>query len=330
MFPVEIYLPENTLSNEDLQKEFPDWHPEKIVSKLGIESRHIANPEETALDIAYHAADKLLSRMPEMREKIDFLLFCTQSPDYFLPSGACILQNKLGLNTKIGALDYNLGCSGFIYGLAVAKGLLVGGVAHNILLLTAETYSKYLHPGDRGNRSIFGDGGAATIIRQEDANQIGTFVLGTDGAGSEHLIVRNGAARHAVEADAPLQHSGANSVYTDNHLYMNGPEIFNFTLTTVPPMITEVLERNHLTLDEVDYFIFHQANAYMLQCLRKTIQIPAAKFYLNMNTVGNIVCATLPLALHDAFARTLIKQGDKVLVAGFGVGYSYGATIINI
>lgn len=320
------YLPSAELSNLQLEAEFPGWSAEKVASKIGIESRHIAGPDETALDMAEQACRNLFVHSDP--QKIDYLLFCTQSPDYPLPGNATLLQHRLGLRTSIGAVDFNLGCSGYIYGLSVAKGLIAGGIARNILLVTAETYSRYLHPRDRGNRSIFGDGAAATLIIASDSPGLGEFVLGTDGAGADNLIVKNRGMRNR-DAEVPDYEYANGSMTSDAFLYMNGPAIFNFTIEVVPDLIRKTLERNELTLEQVDYVVFHQANLYILNFLRKLIGIPEGKFHQGMKNTGNTVSSTIPLALSDAMEAGKIIPGKKVLLAGFGVGYSYGAVVVN-
>lgn len=193
---ISYYLPQRILSNEKLVEEFPEWTVDKIASKVGVNNRHVAGEQETALDMAVAVANNLFAANPDIqREDVDFVLFCTQSPDYFLPTSACLIQEQLGLRTNIGAIDYNLGCSGYVYGLAVAKGLIIGGIAKNVLLLTAETYSKFLHPRDKGNRTIFGDAASASIVSTDGFAEIGEFALGTDGKGANNLIVRTGASR---------------------------------------------------------------------------------------------------------------------------------------
>ena len=330
MFPISYYLPEQIVSNLDLQNEFPDWNTEKISKKIGITSRHIAAGNETALDMAEKAANRLFDEYQISKDEIDFILLCTQSPDYFLPTSACILQNRLGLKKCVGALVYNLGCSGFVYGLAVSKGLLSAGIASNVLLVTADTYSKHIHKLDRGNRSIFGDAAAATLISKDSIGSIGDFVLGTDGSGAENLIVKNGGCRYPYDPGAELKESTANSFYTDNHLFMNGPEIFNFTIETIPGLIQDTLKKNNLEDKDISYYILHQANAYMLKYLRTIMDIPAERFWIGMNETGNTVSSSLPIAMKDAFSSNAIHAGQSVILAGFGVGYSFGAVPITI
>lgn len=325
---IEYYLPETIITNDDLEKEFPDWSSDKIEKKIGIRERHIVKEDETALDLALKAADKVLKNYN--KDKIDLLMLCTQSPDYYLPTSACILQDKLGLKTNIGAFDYNLGCSGFVYGLAMAKSLINSKIAASILLITSETYTKYIHPKDKSNRTIFGDAAAAIIIEKSEEEQIGEFVLGTDGSGYKNLIVPNGGLRNRYDLNAKEIDDGSGSIRTDNNLYMNGPEIFNFTIKAVPKVVSETLEKNNTTLEDLDYVIFHQANKYMNEYLRKKINIPKDKFYLNLLHTGNTVSATIPIAIKDCLDNDIIKKGDKILIVGFGVGYSWGGTIITI
>ncbi len=325
---IEVYLPEKILSNKELEREFPEWNAQKIEQKTGIRERHIANENETALDLGLRAAVKLLDNYD--KEKIDLLLFCTQSPDYYLPTSACILQDKLGLRTDVGAFDFNLGCSGFIYGLAIAKSFIRTGIASNVLLITSETYTKHIHPKDKGNRTIFGDGAAATIIERSERKGILEFSLGTDGSGYKNLIVPNGGLRNRYDINAKEIDDGSGSIRTENNLYMNGPEIFNFTIEAVPVVVNQCLEKNQTNLSEIDYVIFHQANLFMIEYLRKKINIPKEKFYMNMLHTGNTVCATIPIALKDCLDNKIIKEGDRVLLVGYGVGYSWGATIIEI
>lgn len=187
----EYYLPEKLLTNDELASIFPEWPADKIAAKVGITHRHISAPDESASDMAVKAAEKLFAREGIRRDDVDFVLFCTQSPDYRLPSTACVIQDRLGISTNAGALDYDLGCSGWVYGLALAKGLIVSGSAENVLLLTGETYTKYISPDDKSSRAIFSDGASAALIsRDEGVARVGDFVFGTDGSGASDLMYR--------------------------------------------------------------------------------------------------------------------------------------------
>lgn len=323
---ISYYLPEQIVTNEDLVKEFPEWTVEKVAGKVGISERHVVAVNETASDIAIQAAEKLFAEHGIDRSSVDFVLFCTQSSDYYLPTSACLIQNRLGLLTSCGALDFNLGCSGFVYGLSLAKGLLAGGIAKNVLLLTAETYSKHIHPKDKGNRTIFGDAAAATLISTDGFVSIEDFTLGTDGRGAENLIVRKGGLRQPNALDDLVFDESRNPTSSD-YLYMNGGEIFNFTAEAVPVMVEQVLAKNQLSKDNIELFVFHQANKYMMNYLRKLIDIEPEKFYFFLEKVGNTVSSTIPIALYEAQKEGKLK--GNILIAGFGVGYSWGATVLK-
>jgi 3-oxoacyl-[acyl-carrier-protein] synthase-3 len=320
---IEYHLPEQVLSNEQLAREFPDFSAAKIEAKTGIAERRIAAPSECASDLAAAAAERLF-RMCIAPRDVDFILLCTQSADYVLPTTACLLQQRLGIPTTAGALDFNLGCSGYIYGLSLAKGLIESGQALNVLFLTGDTYSKYLDPQDRGVRTIFGDGASATWITAAprvngDAPAIGPVIFGTDGAGECNLIVRRSGARQPPSTSPQ-----------DAHLYMNGGEIFTFTLRAVPAAVAQLMERAGLALADVDRFVFHQANRYMLEHLQRKLGVPAEKFIIDMRDCGNTVSSTIPIALKRALVAGTIRPGQRVMLVGFGVGYSWGALLMRV
>lgn len=306
--------------------EFPEWTVEKIASKVGVNQRHIAAENETATDMGVSAAKKLFAEHNINRQSVDFLLFCTQSPDYFLPTSACVIQHRLGLKTACGALDFNLGCSGYVYGLSLAKGLIIGNIAKNVLLITAETYSKHLHPKDKGNRTIFGDAAAATLVSTDGYAKIGEFVLGTDGRGAENLIIKTGAMRNKNPKN-DLHFDENNNLKSSDHLFMNGGEIFNFTTDVVPILVADVLKKNNLTQELIELFVFHQANKYMMNYLRKLIDIEKDKFFVNLENTGNTVSSTIPVSLYKAKKQGFLK--GNVLLAGFGVGYSWSGVILK-
>ena len=325
---ISYYLPKKVVTNEELLTEFPEWSVDKVAAKIGVESRHVAGENETAGDLAEKAAIKLFEEYNIDPKTIDFVLLCTQSSDHFLPSTACILQNRLGIPTSAGAFDYNLGCSGCVYGMAIAKGLIAGGIAKNILLLTAETYNKYLHPSDKSNRSIFGDGAAACLISTEGFAEIGEFSLGTDGSGAKYLIVETGAARHMAATGAVTEDEDGHQKF-DDYLYMNGSAIFNFTLDAVPAMMKDILEKNEIEKDDVNYYVFHQANKFMLDTIRKVCVLPKDKFYVNLEETGNTVSSTVMIGLKQCLESGTITPGMQVMIAGFGVGLSWGGTILK-
>lgn len=322
---ISYYLPELNLTNEGISKDFPEWGIDKISSKTGISSRHISASDEFSSDMAVKAAEKLFKDHQLNRDSIDFLLYCTQSPDYFLPTTACIIQDKLGLKTSVGALDFNLGCSGFVYGLSLAKGLIAGGMAKNVLLITSETYSKFIHPEDKSNKTIFGDAAAATLISVIDGIfEIGDFIFGTDGSGAENLIVKNGGMRNRIQENEDVKDEFGN-IRNDNNLYMNGTEIFNFTSESIPKLTDAILQKTNLKLENIDLFIFHQANKYMLNHLRKKIGIDQEKFFIAMEHCGNTVSSTIPIAIYEALQQDKFSGKKNIILEGFGVGYSWAA-----
>jgi 3-oxoacyl-[acyl-carrier-protein] synthase III len=317
MLNISVAFPDKVFDNSELQKLNPEYNFPRLEKKLGIKSRYVCSDTESAFDIAVKACNSLFENYD--KSKIDFIIYCTQSPEYFLPTTACVLQNKLDLNTNCGAFDFNLGCSGYIYGLSMAKAYIQSGIAENILLVTAEAYSKHLHKDDLTNRAIFGDAATATVIDKEFSAKIGSFNLGSDGSGAENLIVKSGAGKSSFK-------SGDSK---EDLFYMNGPEVFQFTLNSVPKSVEDCLSKNEASKSDVDFFIFHQANKYMLSNLRKKIGIDEDKFYVNVEETGNTVSSTIPIALAQSLESGLIKVGDSVLLCGFGVGYSWGSTIIK-
>lgn len=329
---VSSYLPENTLTNEDLALEFPDWSVDKIFSKTGIHTRHICHANQTISDMAVAAAESLISEHAIDKSTIDYVLLCTQSPDYFLPTTACLVQSELGLPTSCGALDFNLGCSGYVYGLSLAKGLIETGQASNVLLITSEAYSKHIAAGDKSVRTLFGDAATATLIKAKESNHdlIGPFVFGTDGNGGDNLIVPDGGSKNPItDASSVLSEDTSGNVRAPKNLYMNGAEILMFTMKTVPSSVDTLLEKASLNKDDIDYVIFHQANKFMLDKLRSKTGFAEERFLTSYERYGNTVSSTIPLGIKEALAEQKFKAGDRILLVGFGVGYSWAGTIIE-
>lgn len=315
---IEYYVPETILSNEMLEKAFPDFSSEKMLMKTGIKQRYISGEDETAVDMAIQAATKLFFSSEVEKTDIDFILFCTQTPDYLLPTSACIIQDRLALNKNVGAFDFNLGCSGYVYGLSIARSLIESGQAKNILLLTGDTYTKLLDPDDRSVRIIFGDAATATWVGgvKADFPFISRAQYGTDGSGQSNLYVHGGGMRHK------------NDTHIDPYLRMKGPEIFEFTLDVVPKICQKLIEKESLSFNDLEMFVFHQANRFMLDHLRKKMGIPADKFLISMDMCGNTVSSSIPIALKNNIDE--VSQLRRVLLCGFGVGYSWGANVVNL
>lgn len=326
------YLPEKVLLNEELAQLFPDWPADKILSKTGIALRHIAAEDETAADLAFMAARNLFLKGRCKPEQIDFLILCTQAPDFILPTTACVLQHRLGIPTSAGALDINLGCSGFVYGLALAKSLIETGAATNILLLTADTYSKFIHPLDKSVRTLFGDGAAATYISATTDSQsgsIGPFVFGTDGSGANNLIVEAGGFRRPASPEtAQARPDDSGNTRSLQNLYMNGAEVMAFSLVEVPKAVDALLLKMKKSREDIGFFVLHQANKFMLDALRKKLKISPEKLPMYIENVGNTVSSTIPLALCELLDQGRIKPGSTHVLVGFGVGYSWAASAI--
>ena len=317
---ISTYFPKNILTNDAISAQFPEWNSEKILQKIGIEQRYIAQEDECASDMAAQAVLNLIEEHHLDKNAIDFLLLCTQTPDHILPTTACIVQEKAGLPTSCAALDINQGCSGYIYGLSLASSLIASGNLKNVILVTADTYTKYIHPKDKGNLSIFGDAATATLASTEGAYCIGKPTLGTDGAGAENLIIRNGGTRSP---------RNENPDDLDNFVDMKGGKIFNFIIKRTPEVIYNNLKTNNLDIKDIDLFVFHQANTHILNKIREEMEIPEEKFVIEMRYYGNTISSTIPIAFSEHLRKYPQKASEKIQFVGFGVGYSWGAICIE-
>ena len=322
---IAYQLPDAVLDNAALELIDPRFNAAKVKAKTGIDQRRIAAPGECASDLAVAAAIKLFAVNGIAADSIDYLIFCTQAPDYFLPTTACLIHRRLALRRDAGAVDINLGCSGFIYGLGLAKGLIASDQASRVLLLTADTYSKFMAAGDMGVRSIFGDGAAATLVCAGEGRALGPFVYGSDGAGAANLIVATGGLRDPGGEDGFVSASG--EMRRGRPLVMNGPEIFNFTIAAVPDLVRATLDRAGLVADDIDLWVFHQANTTMLEALRRKLDLPAERFWMDLAEAGNTVSSTIPIALARAQSAGRLVPGTRLMLVGFGVGYSWGACV---
>lgn len=321
--PISVHFPERVETNEQLQAEFPEWDLELIAAKTGILKRCIAAPGETASDLAVAASEKLFAEHGVDRQSIDFVLLCTQTPDYPLPTTACLIQQRLGLRESCGALDFNLGCSGFVYGLALADGLIRSGAARNVLLLTAETYSKYIDADDRSLRTIFGDAAAATLVQAKDSETVFGFQFGTDGSGADTLLVADGGAKADCENVLKPRHRKRWS----SRLYMDGPSLLSFTVVAVPKLIEQVLELTKLQTSDIDLYLLHQATRKMLEQLQTRLGISEDKLPIKLEDYGNTVSSTLPILISDLRNEGKIQPGACNLLIGFGVGWSWAGCV---
>jgi len=330
---IKSFLPANKLTNEQLAEQFGDWHASQILSKTGVAERGIAAANECASDLGVKAAQRLFAAGAAAPNEIDFLIFCTQTPDYFMPTTACLMQDALGLPTSCGAIDINQGCSGYIYGLALAKSLIEAGTSRAVLLVTADTYTKFINRRDRSLLTLFGDGAAATLISAVESEKqlIGPFVLGSDGRGANQIIVKAGGLRHRPTAETAAEKQDSSGNWrSDENLFMDGGDVFSFALRTVPPTLQRLLEKSGLTLEQIDFIVPHQANKFVLERLRAKLKFPSDKFWIDMEKSGNTVSSTIPIALESAIEQRRVKPADRVALVGFGVGYSWGATMIEV
>ena len=320
--PIAIHLPERVETNDQLQAEFPQWDLDLIYAKTGIRARHIAAPGECASDLGVAAAEKLFETYDVDRGTVDYLLFCTQTPDYPLPTTACLVQHRLGLPTSIGALDFNLGCSGFIYGLSLADGLIRCGSAQRVLLITAETYSKYIANEDRSLRTIFGDGAAATLVEASETPSLSGFAFGTDGGAADALMVNSGGAR---QADAALK--PRTKWRWPSKLYMDGPGLIKLTLETIPPLVQRVLSEAKIADADIDLYLMHQATHKLLDRLRQEMQLDEHRMPTALADCGNTVSSTIPILMQELRASGRLRKGTRSLLAGFGVGFSWAGCV---
>ncbi len=320
--PIAVYLPENVETNEDLRLDNPKWDMDLIASKTGIYKRHIAAPDECSSDLGVKAAQRLFSDFEIDPASIDFLLFCTQTPDYPLPTTACLIQDRIGLPTHCGALDFNLGCSGYVYGLSLADGLIRSGAAKRILFITAETYSKMIDPQDRSLRTIFGDAGAASLIEAHDEPSMWGFRFGTDGKGANTLLATEKGFRPPENAIRSRHRKRWRS-----DLYMDGPALINFTVEKIPELLDEILAQTSLTMNEVGYLLFHQATYKMLSQLQQNLDVEPDRLPILLQDVGNTVSSTLPILINQMRDSKQMTPDMKNLMVGFGVGWSWAGCL---
>ncbi len=320
--PISVYFPEQVETNEDLQAANPKWDMDLIASKTGIYKRYIAGPDECSSDLGVAAGKMLLEENDVDPASIDFLLFCTQSPDYPLPTTACLVQDRLDLPTHCGALDFNLGCSGFVYGLSLADGLIRSGAAKRILFITAETYSKMIDLNDRSLRTIFSDAAAATLIESHDVPSMWGFCFGTDGTGADTLIATEKGFRCPENAIQPRHRKRWKS-----DLYMDGPALINFTMEKVPMLLDQIMRQTGLSRSDVGYYLLHQATYKMLNELQMQMGIEEEKLPILLEDVGNTVSSTIPILIQQMRDTKSMTPEMKNILVGFGVGWSWAGCV---
>lgn len=321
---ISLYFPKETLDNKKLSNLF-DVDEQKILRATGIKNRYISSKEELASDMAFRVVESFFEEYSIDRLTIDCLIFCSECYDYIAPTSSCILQDRLSLNKNTACIDMPYGCSGYVYGLAMAKSFVNTGIAKNVLFVTADTSTKTISPTDLELRSIFSDAASVTLINVENYNTIGEFVFGTDGGGCESIYISRSAFKKPI--DSPFLEK---ENLSNGKMVMNGLEIFNFGLRVVPKLVDDTLLKNNLKFEDIDLFIFHQPSLFLLQTLRKKINIPESKFFINIESHGNTVSTTIPLALKEAKQQGKLNKGMTVLLIGFGIGFSWAGTVIKI
>jgi len=322
------HLPGTVVTNEELAAENPDWNIRRVESVSGIVERRIARQDETALDLAQKACETLFHRHPGLPQMLDGLIFCTQSPDYLIPGNSNVLHGILGLSERVLAFDLNLACSGYVYALMLADGLFATHRVTHLLLVTADTYSKYIHPRDRSVRALFGDGAAVTWLAGSGSGAGLVDVLcGTQGRGYDKFIIPAGGCRRRAGLTGPEMTTGDSPPPTAIH--MDGTAMLEFILAQVPAQIRFLLARNHLSLDEIDLMVFHQASRLVLDSLAGALGVPSHRVVNILRSGGNTVSASIPLALEKAMKERMIQPGTRVLLSGFGAGLSWGTALIE-
>ena len=323
---VSSYLPEIVEKNIDVVDE-------RFSKKLGVVDRRIAADDESAGDLAFKAAENLFAEYEINRDETDFILLCTQHPDYQVPNTAPHLQHRLGLSQNVGSMDIALGCSGYIYGLATAKGLIETGIAKKILFLTSSVYTKYINMKDTSVRPLFGDGATATWIEGVDdaAENIRAFVFGTDGSRYNKLYIPVGGSRLTPRSTPEVFEYDENKNYHSNYeVYMDGMAIAYFTLREVPKLVDNVLAAAKITRADLDYCIFHQANEFMLGYVQKKADLENIPYHNNIAHSGNLVSGSVPYAIEQVITSVDVKNLHNVLLTGFGVGLSWAGCIVDL
>ena len=327
----ERALPERIVTNDDLGREHPDWNMVRLVERTGVEERRIAAAGETALDLGYRACAALAASGTLKPETIDALIFCTETPDYPIPPNSTILHGLLGLRTTVMAFDITLACSGFVYAIGIARSLVLSETAQRVLVVTADTYSRLIHEGDRSSRCLFGDGAAATIVGTGPGIEILDVEFGTAGAKHDRFIVRAGGSRvPRSAATGVITTDRSGNVRTAENIEMDGLGVLSFFNTMIPGVVRNAVRRNGLTLEQIDCFVFHQASLVALQGIVRGLGIPDARVVVNLAKIGNLVSASVPIALRDAMDTGRFVAGQTAVLCGFGVGLSWATAIVRL
>ena len=323
---IAFAVPETRIGSDEVAR-WTGLDPRFIAEKIGVESRAFLRAEEAPVSLAKQACSSLFERSRQLDPRqIKLLVVVTQNPDFKLPHDSALLQDALGLSTDVACFDVNLGCSGYVYALSIARALMAAEEISDALVVTCDAYSRIMDPSDRDTIPLFGDAASATWLSAEAGGRIGRPDFGTDGSGAEHLIVPAGGAARPLSS---VHGERASEVSPDDlRLHMNGRAIFNFMMERVPASLQRCLQRNGLTQDQVDFFVFHQASRFLLDTLARRLRLPADRVPINIARLGNTVSSTIPIVLSELLAEGRLA-GKRVLVSGFGVGLSWATNIIE-
>lgn len=320
-------VPKTIVKTSDSNELFGEESVSKFVKMTGVEQRHIASEKQTASDLAFVAAQGLINHLKWDIDSIDGLIFVTQSPDYTAPATACVLHGRLGLKKNCVAFDVNLGCSGFVYGVYIAGSIMQTGDTKRVLFLGGDTSTKGISPLDKSAAMLFGDSGFATALEYDATSSI-PYWYHTDGTGYKAIISPTGACRNP-KGSRERREFGEGIIRSDYDLYMNGAEVFDFTITEVPAMLKDFMAEHNIADSDYDLFAPHQANVFMLKHIAKKAKISLDKLGVSMDRYGNTSVTSIPLTICDAYGGKE-KGNKKILAPGFGIGLSWGTNYFNV
>lgn len=318
-------LPRAELGNDSFAAAFGEAAVEDVSRMTGVRSRRHAAPGDTTRTLCREAGRRLLAGLGWEPGSVDAVIFISQTPDYRLPASACALQADLGVGPACIAFDVNLGCSAYPYGLWLAMTMVQGGAAGRVLLAVGDTISRLVDPQDRATSLLFGDAGTVTAIERSSQGDSAHFILGSDGRGAANLVVPQGGFRpHVAGIDPRLDGRDPAT------LYMDGGEIFNFTLRSVPPLVARTMAVAGAGVERHDAFLFHQANLFMLKHLVKKSRLPLDRVPMNIERYGNTSSASIPLLMTTDLAGRLRERAQRLALFGFGVGYSWASASLEV
>jgi len=326
---IDYYLPQNIETNDYLEEENPEWNLDRVAKKSGVVQRHISDANETAYDLSIKACEKALKDYD--KSQIDGIIYCTQSPDFIMPSNAFLLHKDLKLRDEVFAFDFNHACTGYIYSLVIANSFIKSSMAKNILLVNADTYSKYINKKDRSTRVLFGDAAAVTIVENSDSCKgIIDFELASSGKNYDKFWIPSGGLRNPKSDSTSIEiENYMGNIRSQENIEMDGLAVWSFINSVVPKQIDNLLDRNKISIKDIDQIIFHQASLMTLESIIDAMKLDKDKVFINIEKVGNTVSSSIPIALKDALDQGRITKGSKVILSGFGVGLAYGSILME-